>query len=123
MAKVDMELKKAFAELQEKAIDTTQKLKLADLQIESLKRMKQHSILTEREISTLDNDTKTFESVGRMFIYTPLPEIKEKLKKRQALADEKIKIEENNKQYLEKNLKEAENNLRELVQQRKDAHE
>lgn len=69
----------------------------------------------------LDTDTKTYESVGRMFLLTPMNQVKEDLKKRQAEADEKIKDLENNKTYLEKSLKDAENNLREMVQQRKDA--
>lgn len=69
----------------------------------------------------MQSDTKTYESVGRMFILTPMVEVKENLKKRQNTADEKIKTLENNKSYLEKSLKEAENNLREMVQQRKDA--
>lgn len=56
-----------------------------------------------------------------MFILTPINDVKENLKKRQSGADEKIKALENNKAYLERNLKEAENNLREMVQQRKDA--
>lgn len=74
-----------------------------------------------REISSLQSDTKTYESVGRMFILTPMDEVKENLKKRQNTADEKIKTLENSKSYLERSLKEAENNLREMVQQRKDA--
>lgn len=56
-----------------------------------------------------------------MFILTPMNEVKNNLTKRQTVADEKIKALENNKAYLERNLKEAENNLREMVQQRKDA--
>ncbi|KAF2885541.1 hypothetical protein ILUMI_20609 [Ignelater luminosus] len=121
MAKVDMELKKAFSELQQKAIDTAQQLKLADIQIENLKRTKQHAILTEREISSLEPNTKTYDSVGRMFVLTPLNEIRENLKKKQTTAEEKVKTLENNKAYLERSLKDAENNLREMVQQRKDA--
>ena len=38
-----MELKKAFMELQSKMVDTKQKLKLADLQIENLKRTITHA--------------------------------------------------------------------------------
>ena len=38
-----MELKKAFMELQSKMVDTKQKLKMADLQIENLKRTITHS--------------------------------------------------------------------------------
>ncbi|KAK4876774.1 hypothetical protein RN001_009280 [Aquatica leii] len=121
MAKVDMELKKAFSELQLKAIETAQQLKLADIQIDSLKRSKQHAALTEREISSLDTNTKTYDSVGRMFMLSPLNEIKENLKKKQTLAEDKIKTLENNKSYLDRSLKDSENNLREMVQQRKDA--
>ena len=39
----DMELKKDFMELQSKMVDTKQKLKMADLQIESLKRNITHA--------------------------------------------------------------------------------
>lgn len=70
---------------------------------------------------SLDSNTKTYDSVGRMFLLTPLDEIKEMLRVKQAAADEKIKTLENNKKYLERSLKDAENNLREMVQQRKDA--
>ena len=38
-----MELKKAFMELQSKMVDTKQKLKMADLQIENLKRTITHA--------------------------------------------------------------------------------
>ncbi|KAF5303980.1 hypothetical protein FQA39_LY01765 [Lamprigera yunnana] len=121
MAKVDMELKKAFSELQQKAIETAQQLKLSDIQIENLKHKKQHAALIGREISSLDANTKTYDSVGRMFMLAPLSEIKENLKKKQTAAEEKIKTLESNKLYLERSLKDAENNLREMVQQRKDA--
>lgn len=76
-----------------------------------------HAICSE--ITSLDQNTRTYESVGRMFILTPLDEVKKNLKTKQETAEEKIKALENNKSYLERNLKEAENNIREMVQQRK----
>lgn len=54
-----------------------------------------------------------------MFVLTDIAEVKSNLKKRQNTADEKIKTLENNKNYLERSLKDAENNLREMVQQKK----
>ncbi|XP_045464781.1 prefoldin subunit 1 [Harmonia axyridis] len=119
MSKVDLELKKAFTELQEKQIETSQKLRLADIQIENLKKNKQHALFTESQISSLDANTKTYESVGRMFVATPVETIKNNLQKKQSFAEEKIKILENNKVYLENSLKEATNSLRELVNQKK----
>ncbi|XP_056631222.1 prefoldin subunit 1 [Diorhabda carinulata] len=121
MAKVDMELKKAFTELQEKQLETTQKLRIADIQIESLKRTKQHASITEREISSLNEGTRTYESVGRMFLLTPIGMVKQNLKTKQSTAEEKIKVIENNKTYLENSLKEATNSLRELVQTKKES--
>lgn len=62
----DLELKKAFTELQEQMVDTTQKLKLADLQIKSLHKMKQRSELTTKEVTSLPKETNVYQSVGRM---------------------------------------------------------
>ncbi len=59
----------AFAELQAKMIDTQQKVKLADLQIEQLSRMKKHSNLTHAEIKSLPNSTRMFEGAGRMYVH------------------------------------------------------
>lgn len=119
MSKVDIELKKAFGELQQKAVETTNSLRIADVQIDTLKNSKQVASLTEREVGKLDSTTNMYESVGRAFILTPLDEIKANLHKKQQAAQEKITNLENNKSYLERSLKDAENNLREMVQQRR----
>lgn len=75
--------------------------------------------LNSREINILDQNTKTYESVGRMFLFTPVDKVKVNLKTKQNNAEEKIKLLENNKTYLENSLKEATNSLRELVQAKK----
>ncbi|ENN81758.1 prefoldin subunit 1 [Dendroctonus ponderosae] len=121
MAKVDLELKKAFAELQEKKIETEQKLKISAIQIEALKRSKQHAQFTEREIAALDSAINTYDSVGRMFVLTPKATIEEDIKKKQTTAEAKIKTLEGQMVYLSNSLKEAENSLRELIQQKKDS--
>lgn len=120
MSKVDLELKKAFGELQEKKIETEQKLRISAIQIEALKRAKQHSAITEKEISALEPETKMYESVGRMFVLTPIPKIEENLHKKQTTAEEKIKMLETQMVYLDNSLKEATNSLRELIQQKKE---
>ncbi|CAB0018195.1 unnamed protein product [Nesidiocoris tenuis] len=53
---VDLELKKAFAELHQKTVETTKKVQIADMQIESLKKSKQLAELTTVEIK----DNKSF---------------------------------------------------------------
>ncbi|CAK9817832.1 Prefoldin subunit 1 [Anthophora retusa] len=114
----DEELKKAFSQLHEKMLDTTQKLKLADLQIEKLKRSKQFAELTMKEITSYPENTKTYESVGRMFLLDDMESIKQGLEKRMKNSDDKVKTLENNKTYLQQNFKECENNIREMIQQK-----
>ena len=56
----------AFQELQGKMIETTQRVKLAEGQIMQLRRNIAHAKLTDRELASLPQDTKTYESIGRM---------------------------------------------------------
>ncbi|XP_049884904.1 prefoldin subunit 1 [Pectinophora gossypiella] len=117
MAKpVDMELRKAFNELHLKS----KKLQILDSQIGVLKRVLQHAGVTEYEMNNLPPGTKTYESVGRMFLYTDLEEVKSNLKNREAQLTARMDELNKNKNYLEKNLKEFEDNIREMVQQRKE---
>ncbi|XP_040200733.1 prefoldin subunit 1 isoform X2 [Rana temporaria] len=87
---VDLELKKAFTELQVKVIDTQQKVKLADLQIEQLTRTKKHAQLTSIEIKNFPDPTLMYEGVGRMFVLQTKENIGSQLLNKQNVADEKI---------------------------------
>ncbi|KAJ8276281.1 hypothetical protein COCON_G00080330 [Conger conger] len=118
-APIDLELKKAFGELQVKMIDTQQKVKLADLQIEQLSRVKKHANLTNAEITTLPNTTRMYEGVGRMFILQSKDVINRQLVEKQKTADEKIKELEQKKTYLERSVKDAEDNIREMLMSRR----
>eukprot|EP00088_Acartia_fossae_P018657 TRINITY_DN2077_c0_g1_i1.p1 TRINITY_DN2077_c0_g1~~TRINITY_DN2077_c0_g1_i1.p1 ORF type:complete len:124 (-),score=27.29 TRINITY_DN2077_c0_g1_i1:187-558(-) len=115
----DMELKKAFAELQMKMVETKQKIKLTDMQADSFKRQIAHAMLTDQEIGALPEGTKVYESVGRMFLLSDIKSVREGLDTKQSLCKDKIKNLESNKAYLETNIKESENNLRDLITQKK----
>nr|XP_057943873.1 prefoldin subunit 1 isoform X2 [Doryrhamphus excisus] len=108
----------AFSELQVKMIDTQQKVKLADLQIEQLTRVQKHANLTHTEIKTLPDNTPLYEGVGRMFILQSKEDIARQLKDKQKSAEEKIK-ELEKKVYLERSVKEAEDNIREMLLSRR----
>ncbi|XP_035228360.1 prefoldin subunit 1-like [Stegodyphus dumicola] len=112
---VDLELKKAFQELQAKVLDTTQKLKLADLQIDSLTKAIQHSELTQKELKSLPENTPMYSGVGRMFVLTSHDDINGMLSKKIQTSQDKIKELETSKAYLQRSMKESEENLRELV--------
>ncbi len=72
-------------------VETSQKLKLADLQIETLKRSMTHAQLTDKEISQLPTDTKTYESVGRMFVLKEITEARTNLENKIKGCEEKVK--------------------------------
>jgi len=121
MAAPDMELKQAFAELQAKVVESKQKIKLHDLQIENMKRSITHSTLTDTEIGQLPEGTKVYESAGRMFLLSDIKTVRSGLDKKSEGYKEKIHILNGNKEYLEKQIKEQENNLRELITTKKNA--
>ena len=56
----------AFQELQAKVIDTTQRVRIAEAQVDALRRTIMHAKLTDQEVASLPPDTKTYESLGRM---------------------------------------------------------
>uniref|UniRef100_A0A023FTK4 Putative prefoldin subunit 1 n=1 Tax=Amblyomma parvum TaxID=251391 RepID=A0A023FTK4_AMBPA len=119
---VDMELKKAFQELQMKMIDTTRRLRIADMQIETLRKAVRHAYCTGEVISEAPPGTKMYQSVGRMFMAADFDEVMSSLDVKMKTCNEKIKSLENNKAYLEKSLKESENNLREMIVQKQSMH-
>ncbi|KAJ0183850.1 hypothetical protein K1T71_000273 [Dendrolimus kikuchii] len=124
MAKpIDLQLKKAFIELQVKMVETSKKIQSIDTQIGVLKRLLQHVDITQHEMGNLPSDTKTYESVGRMFVLKELDQVKLNLRNRQTQLNTRTTELENNKQYLERNLKESEDNIREMVQQKKEQSE
>lgn len=100
-------------------IDTQQKAKLADLQIEQLNRLKKHANLTHTEIASLPENTRMYEGVGRMFILQSKEEVNNQLIDKQKTAEEKIKELEQKKTYLERSVKEAEDNIREMLMSRR----
>ena len=136
----DQELKTAFAELQSKMVENKQKIKFHDLQIENLKRSITHSTLTDTEITQLPKETKVrwscpglcgqlimlllqvYESVGRMFLLSDIGTVKTGLNNKSEALKEKIHILNGNKEYLERQIKEQENNLRELITAKKNAN-
>ncbi|KAJ7392179.1 Prefoldin subunit 1 [Desmophyllum pertusum] len=114
----DQELRKAFQELQGKMIETTQRVKLAEGQIMQLRRNIAHAKLTDQELASLPADTHTYESVGRMFVLQPVSDIRKELAEKLHSNEDKIKSIEANKEYLQRSVKEHEDNIREMLASR-----
>lgn len=116
---VDMELKKAFQELQVQVIETRNKVKQMDLQMDQLKRSSQHSKITLTEINSMPDNTNLYEGIGRMFVKRDKTAINRLLEEKIATNEEKVKQLETTKTYNESKVKESENNLRELINHKK----
>ncbi|XP_053677159.1 prefoldin subunit 1 [Anopheles nili] len=116
---MDLELRKAFLEMQVNKIESTKKIHLLDMKTDSLKLSKQRVEVTNRHISGLAPDTRVYASVGRMYVLNDVSSLTSQLKANQASYEEMIGQCEKNKDFLIKNLKEQEESLRELVQQKK----
>ncbi|XP_059488596.1 prefoldin subunit 1 [Neocloeon triangulifer] len=119
-AEIDVELKKAFIAQQQRVIETRQKLRLSDMQIDGMKMDIRRSELTDREMAALPDDTVVYESVGHAFFLESVAKVRQNIDGKVKASQEKIKKLEANKNYLERTLKDGENNLREMVQQRKE---
>ncbi|BFZ03298.1 hypothetical protein BsWGS_06337 [Bradybaena similaris] len=112
---VDPDLANAFAELSMKKIQAESQIRLSNVQIESLNRKIQHTMLVEQEVASLPADTKIYKAVGRMFLLQTQDLLIDNLKSKQQTFAEKIKTLEASKEYLQRNIEEFKNNVRELV--------
>ena len=112
---VDLELKKAFEDLQVKMITNRNQMKVLTAQVETLRRQGQHSKLTEAEIKQLDATVPMYEGIGRMFVLSTKDKVLKNLDNKTKQCDTRITGLEKNREYLEKSLKDSENSLRELI--------
>ena len=106
--------------MQMNKIESTKKIKMLDMKMESLKVSKQRVQVTNSEVGKFDPDIKVYSSVGRMFVLSDIPELTSELQKKETSVDEMMVQCTKNKEILLKNLKDMENQLRELVQQKRE---
>jgi prefoldin subunit 1 len=112
---VDLELKRAFEDLQVKMINTRNQMKVIGAQSETLKRQTHHSKLTEAELRQLPENVPMYEGIGRMFALSTKDKIISGLETKVKSNETRVAGLDKNKEYLEKSLKDSENSLRELI--------
>lgn len=112
---VDMELKKAFEDLQVKMFTSRNQMKVIGAQVDQLKRQIQHSKLTEAELAQMEASIPMYEGIGRMFVLSEKNKVLKNLEEKTKTCENKINNLEKSKEYLDKSLKDSENSLRELI--------
>lgn len=119
----DVALKKAFLELHVKVVETRKKINEIDSEKYYLTRLLDQVRLNSLGISSVTADTKTYETVGRMFLKRDVETLKKRYDDQKVNLDALISDLTDSKEHLEKNLKESEDNIREMVQLRKEQSE
>jgi len=114
----DDELTKAFQELQKKMVDSRSRMQVADMQAGHRKKEIKRAELTVREITSMGDDTKMYRGVGRMFMQQSKGETIERMERETRENNEAINKCTKEKEYLERNYKESEESLRELLRNR-----
>ena len=113
--------RKQFTELQQKYIDTTQKLKQLHSQFQQKSVEKQRALLTAKELSVSTNDddktetTNLYKPIGRGFVLRSREQIERELAQTVKKAEKMMDDCQNQRTFLEGKIEELERNLRELL--------
>ncbi|KAF9284967.1 hypothetical protein BGZ68_004279 [Mortierella alpina] len=110
-------LGKIVHDLQAKLQEATRMVASVQAQIQTREREKRLSELTNKELSSLEPETVTYKSVGKMFIQEPLPELTSELSERVTEMDKDMAALDKKRIYWERNKTEAQGNLQELIKQ------
>ncbi|ORY93166.1 Prefoldin [Syncephalastrum racemosum] len=111
----DDAIRKVFVELQAKYVASQQQLNTVRARMQARQRDRKMAELTRRELDTLEPHTKTYKPVGKMFIQTPLNDMKQQFVKRIEDTDEAIKQLEKSEKYWDRAAQDAQGNLKDII--------
>ncbi|EIE81549.1 hypothetical protein G6F46_001982 [Rhizopus delemar] len=112
----DEAIRKVFVELQAKFIHSQQQVSTVKAQIQTKQRERKMAELTRRELDSLDPQTKTYKPIGKMFIQSPLNDMKQQYVDSISKTDEDINQLEKTQKYWERAASDAEGNLKDILQ-------
>ncbi|KAG0347213.1 hypothetical protein BG004_008191 [Podila humilis] len=110
-------LGKIVHDLQSKLQEATRMVASVQAQIQTRDREKKLSVLTNKELSSLEPETVTYKSIGKMFVQEPLPKLTGELTDRVSEMDTEMAALDKKRIYWERNKTEAQGNLQELIKQ------
>ncbi|KAH0993599.1 hypothetical protein GBA52_005082 [Prunus armeniaca] len=107
----------AFFEIQGRMIELTAKLKQVQTQMRNKEGEKKRAFLTLEELRPLSDDANTYKSIGRTFVLEPKSVLVNEQEQKLKDSESAITSLQISKEYIEKQVAEVENNLRELLNQ------
>ncbi|EFA81148.1 prefoldin beta-like domain containing protein [Heterostelium album PN500] len=105
----------AFQEIREKLFNLNRNLNNIRQKIQVSDKDRQRCVITLKELETLPPNTKTYKSVGKMFLVAPKDTLKKELKKQVEKDEEDVKGLMNQGKYIDAQISETEKSLKELV--------
>ncbi|XP_027204611.1 prefoldin subunit 1 [Dermatophagoides pteronyssinus] len=117
----DPELTRAFQELQIQVLNTREKVRHIEAEIQACERQALIYELTKKTVADLKSDHQCFIGLGRAFARQEPSQVLAQLDSRIGKNQEKIRTIKQAKDYQEAKVKETENNIREMIQQKKNA--
>ena len=112
---VDENDRQQFVKMQREMLVETNKLRKLETQQRDSEREKKRSQLTLQELASLPEDVNTYRTIGRTFVLTAKQDMTKELEQSVTDNEEFLKTSKDKKVYLEKQVKEAEDNIRELL--------
>jgi len=112
---VDDKDKQAFMDLQKRLWTEANNLKKVETQAKTAEQDKRRAELTLQEIGAMPEDVNTYRTIGRAFILVPKDDMQKELENAIAKNENVVKESKGSKVYLEKAVKETEDNIRELL--------
>lgn len=119
----DVELRKAFTELQMQVLSTREKVRQIEEEMARSERATMAITITRKTVEGLAPQHKTYVGVGRAFVLKPRDQIDRRLADMLEANRDKVNQLEKSKQYQEGKVKETENNIREMLAHRKNANQ
>uniref|UniRef100_A0A9I9CI77 Uncharacterized protein n=1 Tax=Cucumis melo TaxID=3656 RepID=A0A9I9CI77_CUCME len=105
-----------FLEIQGRMIEITGKLKQLQTQIRGKEGEKKRAFLTLEELKQLSEDTNTYKSIVTRFVLESKSVLMNEQEQKFKDSETAIASLQSSKEYLERQMAEVENNLRELLQ-------
>jgi len=109
---------KQFEQLQNKMVDSRSRMQVAEMQIKGRTISNRKAQLTTAEIGKLPDDVRMYRSVGRMFLLEAKGDAVKRITAEVGEGEKAIEKYKQEKAYLERQYKESEGALREMLSNR-----
>eukprot|EP00029_Vermamoeba_vermiformis_P005584 TRINITY_DN1982_c0_g1_i1.p1 TRINITY_DN1982_c0_g1~~TRINITY_DN1982_c0_g1_i1.p1 ORF type:complete len:137 (-),score=32.82 TRINITY_DN1982_c0_g1_i1:69-437(-) len=107
--------KKGAIEIQNKFFDITRQLNSVKSTTNLNERERAKGLQTQKDLNEFPEDVKSYKPVGRMFLQTPLKDLKAELSGQISVCEAEIKKLQLREVQLNKNMKEAQDVIRQML--------